>query len=120
MVYDAMLEKMKQAADQDKNVVLDATFHKDDTRELFVRAMKDKCEIYFIEITAKEELIRQRLQKERPDSEADFEVYKLIRGEWDPMNARHLTLQSTDENIDYLLQKAADYLHWKNDKRTDQ
>lgn len=118
-VYHAMLEKMKEAVNQNKNLVLDATFHKNKTRGLFIREIKDKNIIFFIEINANEDLIRERLTKERPDSEADFGVYKLIREQWEPLNEPHLSLESTNENINYMLQKAADYLQMKNDKRTD-
>lgn len=118
-VYSEMLVKMKEAVNQKKNVVLDATFHKNDTRKLFVQEMEGKG-IYFIEVQANENIIRERLKRERPYSEADFEVYKYIHQHNEPLNDPHLLLESTDENIDNMLQKAADYLNWKDDKRTDQ
>ena len=119
-VYNAMLEKMKEAVDQRKNLVLDATFHKNETRKPFLQEMKGKDKIFFIEVWAAENIARERLKESRPYSEADFEVYKLIRQHWEPLIERHLLLESTDENIDKMLQKAAEYLQWKNDKRTDQ
>ena len=119
-VYHEMLAKMMEAVNQNRNVVLDATFHKNDTRKLFMKEMEGKGGIYFIEVQANENIIRERLKKERPYSEADFKVYKLIRQHCEPLNDPHLLLESTDENIDSMLQKAADYLKWKNDKRTDQ
>ena len=118
-VYNVMLEKMKRAVKQNKNVVLDATFHNNETRKPFTQAGKKKDRICFIEITADEDLISRRLQKERAYSEADFEVYKLIRRQWEPLNEPHLMLESTDENIDSMLQKAAAYLEIKDDTRTN-
>ena len=117
-VYNVMLQKMRRALKQNKNVVLDATFHTNETREPFTQAGKKKDRICFIEITADEELIQRRLQKERNYSEADFEVYKLIRRQWEPLNEPHLMLESTDENIDNMLEKAAAYLKIKDDTRT--
>lgn len=118
-VYNAMLEKMKEAVRQSRNLVLDATFHNDETRKPFIQEMKQKGRICFMEVTADENLIRQRLKKERAYSEADFEVYKLIRSQWEPLNEPHLLLKSTDENIDSMLQKAAEYLKQEDDKRAN-
>jgi hypothetical protein len=119
-VYHAMLVKMKDALDQNKNLVLDATFHKNETRQLFLQEIKEKDKIYFIEVRAAENIARERLDESRPYSEADYEVYKLIRQHWEPMNEPHLMLDSTNDNIDIMLQKAAAYLQRKDDKRTDQ
>ena len=119
-VYNKMLATMKEDQEQNRNVVLDATFHKKETRELFVKEMEGRGGIYFIEVTSDENLIRGRLKNARPDSEADFKVYKIISRENEPMRQSHLVLQSTNDNIDQMLQKACDYLKWKNDKRTNQ
>ena len=119
-VYNAMLQKTKEAVQQNRDLVLDATFHNHETRELFAREVKEKGNICFIEIKAGESLTRQRLKKERAYSEAGFEVYKLIRRQWEPLHEPHLSIESTDENIDGMLQKAAGYLQWKDDKRTNQ
>ena len=109
-VYDEMLATMKDAVDQDRNVVLDATFHTKETRTPFVKEMKSKGGIYFIEVTANEELIRERLKKARPYSEADFKIYQIISSDNEPLKEPHLVLQSTNNNIGEMLQKAYDYL----------
>jgi predicted kinase len=119
-VYNVMLSKMMEAVNQHRDVVLDATFHKDDTRKLFVQKMEGKGSIYFIEVRASENITRERLRRERPYSEADFEIYKFISHQSEPLNDPHLLLESTDENIDNMLQKAADYLKWRDDKGTNQ
>jgi predicted kinase len=120
MVYREMLEKTKRAINDNTNVVLDATFYKNDTRNRLLKEIKDKAKITLIEIRAAEDIIRQRLQKERPFSEADFGIYKLIQQQWEPLNAPHLILSSTDYNINDMLQKAMDHLQKKNDKRSNQ
>jgi predicted kinase len=118
-VYDVMLEKMKETIKQRKSIVLDATFHSIKTRKLVTNSAKEKDRICFIEITADENLTRQRLKRQRAYSEADFEVYKLIRRQWEPLNEPHLILESTDENIDNMLQKAIAYMEIKDDTRTN-
>ena len=120
MVYREILEKTKRAINENANVVLDATFYKNDTRNRLLDEIKSNAEITFIEIRADEDIIMQRLQKERPYSEADFEVYKLIKQQWEPFNEPHLILYSTEDNIHHMLQKAMDHLQNKDDKRSDQ
>lgn len=119
-MYKAMLEKMKEAMNQNQNLVLDATFHKNETRTLFIQEAERKDGIFFIEVKANENIVRERLKVERPYSEADFEVYEFIRQYFEPMNESHLILESTNENVDNMLQKAVDYLKWKDDKGADQ
>ena len=119
-VYKTMLKKMKEAMNQNRNLVIDATFHKNETRKLFIQEAERKDCIFFIEVKADENIIRERLKEDRPYSEADFEVYKFIRQHYEPLNERHLILESTNENVDNMLQRAVDYLKWKNDKGPDQ
>ena len=119
-VYDSMLAIVKEAMKQNKILVLDATFYKNDLRRKFFEAAKRMDEVIFIEVQAEEELIEERLQRKRTDSEAGFEVYKKIRSEWEPMKEEHLILQSTNDNINKLLEQALHHLRFKDDKRTDQ
>src|SRR5665213_2423132 len=99
-VYDKMLEQMKDSVKQKKNLILDATFHKKNIRKMFVEEMKGKGGIFFIEIQADENTTRERLKSPRPYSEADFEIYKLISKQNEPLEEPHLILKSTDGNID--------------------
>lgn len=116
-VYLKMLEKMKSATAQKKHLVLDATFHKNNRRKLFTDEIKE-AGVSFIEVWADDKITRQRLKYKRPDSDADYEVHKLIKQHWEPLEEPHLLLQSTNNNIDNMLQSALQHLHWKDDKRT--
>ena len=109
-VYEAMLQRMKEGVDESRNVVLDATFHKKQTRQPFIREMKTKGGIYFIEVIAEEGITRERLKRKRRYSEADFKVYKIISSENEPLKQPRLLLQSTHSNIKEMLGKALDYL----------
>ncbi len=119
-VYHQMLFQTKEALVHNSNVVLDATFHQAETRDLFNKEMEDKGGIQFIEVWANENIIRERLKKERPFSDADFSIYQLISRQNEPFTGPHLLLGSTDDNIESMLQKAAAYLNITNDNRTDQ
>ncbi len=107
-VYNAMLRKMKTTNTQKNHLVLDATFHKKKTRELFTENGTDG--VHFIEVWAEERIIKERLKKSRPYSEADDNVYQLILQQWEPLEQPYLKLESTNENIDDMLKKAVKYL----------
>ena len=116
-VYNAMLAKMKESVKQNSHVVLDGTFHKSETRGLFTKAMEGKGGIEFIEVKTDENIAKKRLQKKRLYSEADFEVYKIIRDQYEPLHEPHLSVQSTNDNIENMLQQASFYLKWEHDNR---
>ena len=118
-VYDYMLEEMMQALLQNNSLVLDATFHRKESRELFTDKIQNKGEIVFIEVQADEEIIRERVSKKREYSDADFEVYKLIRQQNESLSDTHLILQSTNDNIDEMLEKAANFLKINYDERAN-
>lgn len=113
LVYDEMMKEMRNGVKQNKNLVLDATFYKRETRNKFKEETTDADKIVFIEIIADEALIRKRLQSPREDSEADFTVYKIIQQQWEPIKGEHLILQSANDNIESMLEKAITYLHSK-------
>ena len=114
MVYEDLLKKMQEAIDKEKDVVLDATFYKNKIRESFITNSKGK--IRFIEVWADEKIIQERLKKTRSFSEADLKVYQLLKRQWEPLEEPHLSLESTNNNIDAMLKKAVNFL--KDDKRT--
>ncbi len=119
VVYDSMLSKAKDAIVTGKNLVLDATFHKKETRDAFMKQLSDQGDVFYIGLHSKESTVKERLKKSRTYSEADFEVYKLIQQQWEPFNEEHLALESTNHNIEEMLLKAAQYLGCKNDTGTD-
>ncbi|SDE43572.1 hypothetical protein SAMN05421636_10557 [Pricia antarctica] len=114
-VYDTMLKKLEETNTKKENLVFDATFYKKETRELFIKKAKNNSR--FIEVWADEPVIKARLKESRPYSDADFEVHKLIKQEWEPLERPHLRLESRNDNIDVMLQKAMEYL--KNEKKSN-
>lgn len=107
-VYDKMLLRMRQAISENKSLVIDATFYKDEIRKEFIRQAGN--DIFFIEVRADEELIRERLKQKRTASEADFKVYKIVEAEFEPMQEPHLVLRSRDNNLNEMLTEALHYL----------
>src|SRR5579859_1631330 len=62
-VYNEMLELMRRAIRQGKDLVLDATFYKNDVRKRFNDEARG--DIVFIEIAAEETVIKERLKQKR-------------------------------------------------------
>jgi len=111
-IYKAMVDLAEDGLRKDEWVVLDATFYLKSMRSLFYSlADKHSAAIYFIYIKAMEDLIMKRVSGVRPDSEADFEVYKKVKGEFEAIDFPHLILESTDNNITEMIHQSKEYIH---------
>ena len=115
-VYEEMLSQMVHAIEQKKTLVLDATFYKDDIRKKFMQ--KAGINILFIEVKADAAVIEERLKEKRSHSDADFEVYKILQAEFEPMKESHLILYSTNDNINDMVNTAMNYLKVSDDEGT--
>ena len=92
---------------ESQNVIIDATFSRQNMRDLFTfLADKLSVPLHFIWVYANEELIKERLQRQRQDSEADFSVYQKIRDEFDPLNLPFTKIESTNDNVESMLEMA--------------
>jgi len=116
-VYNEMVKRIAES-EYHKEVVVDATLSDMSIRKEFISKVKDIAPVYFIEVTADEELIKQRLGTPRSDSDADFEVYEKLRDNWIPFEEPHLVLRSTNDNIEEMLDATCDYIFSRdmNDK----
>ncbi len=112
-VYDEMVKRIKSEVKPDKFIVVDATFYKRELRRIFIDQISPLDTMEFIEVTAKDVLVKERLHTRRKDSDADISVYEKIKGQWDPMQQPHLHLESNNQNIDEMLQKATHYIDLK-------
>lgn len=111
LVYKEMLLETKKAIEKKRDVVVDATFSHHIMREMFLRmAYHYDLEARVIEVVADEELIKQRLQQPRQYSEADYRVYEKVRDEFEGITMPHLTLPSTNNNLEDMLDRAISYI----------
>lgn len=96
LIYEALLERTKAALQEGREVVVDATFYREALREPFRQLAADTgARVHWIELTAPESLIRERVSKPRPDSEADFAVYQKLKTEYEPLPEAHLRLSTS-------------------------
>lgn len=115
-VYEEMLRLTTRALDEGKRVVADATFYKRNLRELFLALGENKkVATRFIVVVANDAVVKERLKRPREESEADFAVYQNIRDQFEEMHTPHLTLESTNDNIDTMLGKAIHYISNPNE-----
>jgi predicted kinase len=115
-VYEAMIDAMTEALSHKKAILLDATFYKASLRDQFEHVADTfKEKIMYIEVTAPEKLIKERLKKPRQFSEATWEVYQKLKADFEPLQEKHLVLTSSDNNISSMLRKAVQYINFLNE-----
>lgn len=110
-VYKTMFQQVCLALDEGNIVVVDATFSLQQYRDQYVNyARIHEIPLKVILISANEHTILQRVQRVRPDSDADFEVYKKIKSEFEPINMGYLQLESDQYSLDILIEQGLSYL----------
>jgi predicted kinase len=110
-VYEEMVRAMAAALAAHNPIVLDATFYKRSIRRKFEhKASMFKEKIIYIEVTAPEDIIEDRLKVPRIYSEADFDVYLKLKGVAEPLREKHLVLESSNNNIGSMLHEAIRYI----------
>ena len=110
-VYDKMIEILQSSYPENKVIILDGTFYKSAIRKKFeVVAEKLNSKFIFIEVTANENKIKDRLEKPRTTSEADYGVYLKLREVAEPLEEEHLVLDSSLDDVDEMLTKSIQFL----------
>lgn len=111
LVYKEMMLQTTQAVEQKRDVIVDATFYRHAMRDMFLRLAEGyHVAVCIIEVIADEGVIRKRLQRPRKFSEADYRVYEIVRDDFEGIETPHLTLQSTDSNLQEMLTQAEAYI----------
>lgn len=115
-VYAAMLARTRAVLEQGGDAVVDSTFYRPSIREPFEQVARELgIPVFRVEVKAREETIRRRLQKPRPDSEADFAVYEKIRGQYEPCPEPLLTLWTDELPPELLATTIHRYITVQND-----
>lgn len=114
VIYNKMVKLAEESLKKQKAVIIDATFYLQSMRNMFAElARKQASVMHLIMVYADESLIKQRLSVPRKDSEADFEVYNQIKEQFEKLTFPHLELESTNDNIETMLHRAASYIDSK-------
>jgi predicted kinase len=84
-VYQEMLGRARNALLNHRPVVADATFHLRARREPFLTLASElKVPCHLVEVQASDRTTLERLRHPRPDSEATWEVYRLLKASYEP------------------------------------
>ncbi len=111
-IYEQLLRRAGEELQNGKGVILDGTFSREAFREPFARLGRALgIPVKWIEIRAGEDVIRRRVAGPRPYSEADFEVYQKIRGEFEPLKGDVLRLHSDSGELSGMITRALEFLN---------
>lgn len=117
-VYEEMIELAEKALETNELVIMDATFYKENLRDMVLKHKRlSKMPILFLEITADESEITERMQHKRAFSEADMEVFYRIRRSFEALDLPHLKLDSSRLRLEEMLEQTTTYLSLYTDER---
>lgn len=91
------------------NVIIDGTFYKRAIRKrIYEIAENTKSRLEVVECVAPEYLIKRRTEsgRKRALSEADYEIYKKIKDEFEPIERKHIVIDTSrppEQNLEQLL-----------------
>ena len=113
VIYKQMFDLMCDYAYRKKHLILDGTFYSRNIRDQFIDKMKSyNLDLMFIEICADETTIKSRFNApESGTTDANYDIYSRIALEFEPLLQEHLTLVSSNQNIDSMIGKALAYLN---------
>ncbi|MFW5701015.1 MAG: AAA family ATPase [Cyclobacteriaceae bacterium] len=112
IVYDEVLKEMVYHTQNNQNVIVDGTFQKEKHRKQYMqKAQEIKQNLFFVELRAKEETIKNRMKSDRKHSEADFDVYQNIKRTFESMDKPHLILWTDDHPVSELVNKIKHYIN---------
>lgn len=99
LIYKVMLLVTEYLLRSDRNVVLDGTFYKRSLRgQVYDVAKKTGARLAVVECQASGNDIKRRMgrraNRKNDPSDADFEVYKKIKQDFEPIQRKHLVLDT--------------------------
>ncbi len=109
VVYGNLLEQAEAHLMNGEDLVVDGTFSREAYRDSMRQiALRTGAILKWIRTMASEEAVRTRVSKDRPYSQADFEVYEKIRDEFESLEETDLEVwtdrQSQGESLEQMLQ----------------
>ena len=112
LIYQEMMSRVEAALENGNNVIVDGTFYRRKIREGYRKLAKAQAVgLKWIELKAQEQVIRDRVEKKRKYSEADFKVYLKIKALFEPMRQECLELETDREkDLQVLVEEAIQYL----------
>lgn len=111
VVYQELKERTIALLNIGEIVIVDATLYRKDLRLPYTQiANQTGCQILWIELLTEEEIIKKRVSKQRPYSEADLTVYKKIKSLYEPITDHHLSLKTDIFPLETLVHRAKNFI----------
>ena len=111
MIYHELFRLVREQLVRNNKVIVDATFSKSVHRKAYEDLIRDlDGKLSIIRIIAPEALVKDRLAKKRPDSDADYFVYQKLKNEYDEIVVPHLVLDSGRQDITQMIALAKNYV----------
>ncbi|MFZ0556433.1 MAG: AAA family ATPase [Nitrososphaeraceae archaeon] len=108
LIYDVLMLMTKYLSAAGIDCILDATFNRERSRkEVENRLRLNKVQLYVIECTCPEDVVFERLRNRKNDfSDADYSVYAKMKNIYEPVQGRHLDVDTslpTEINLQEIL-----------------
>ena len=111
LIYDILLQTTREKVKNGELVVLDGTFYRQALRKPFIALAEElNAQVHWFEVIASEAVVRERVARQRPYTEADFQVYRKIKDAYDPLVIPHLVLDSELLSPAEMVSTAMEYL----------
>jgi predicted kinase len=112
LIYANMLDQAADYLVNGRDVILDGTFlRKEQRRQIHELAQLKGQAIYFIEILADEKVVEERLKEKRKFSEADLDIYRMLKKEYEPFTGNRLEIWTDRDDIEMMLKLAEKYIY---------
>lgn len=111
LIYNKMLHLTRLEFEKGKSVIVDATFYKRKLRNRFKDLAKEyDVTVKWIEVCAKEDVVKKRISKKRRYSEADYPVYQKIKFQFEPMQEEYIQVYSDQEETPEMIEKVIKFI----------
>lgn len=96
-VYDEMFSRVQKLLQENKNVVLDATFIKQKNRDRAQQIAEEvNAGFKVVEVVCSDNVVKRRIEKRTGDeSEAGFKQYLISRKSFETVLGRHITIDNS-------------------------
>ncbi len=102
LIYDVMVLIAAYLQNSDINIILDATFNKEDSRNKVKQRIRvPRDEFFIIECVCPENIIFSRIKNRKEDySDADISVYQKMKKIYEPVKVDHITVDTSLNTAD--------------------
>ena len=102
LIYDVMVLIAVYLQNSGTNIILDATFNKEDSRNKVKQRIRvPRDEFFIIECVCSENIIFSRIKNRKEDySDADISVYKKMKKIYEPVKVDHITVDTSLNTAD--------------------